>query len=86
MVDDTKRVNKRERDGESDIFTAVFNGQSVNFIIKMDDNARIYAGLSRMRTGTDLYTGKKSGLLILSRKMRSVLTVSVINRMFLPGI
>lgn len=43
LVDDTKRVNKRERDGESDIFTAVFNGQSVNFIIKMDDNARIYA-------------------------------------------
>ena len=36
-------MNKRERDGESDIFTAVFNGQSVNFIIKMDDNARIYA-------------------------------------------
>ena len=43
LVDDVKRVNKRERDGESDIFTAVFNGQSVNFIIKMDDSARIYA-------------------------------------------
>jgi len=43
LVDDAKRVNKRERDGESDIFTAVFNGQSVNFIIKMDDSARIYA-------------------------------------------
>lgn len=26
LVDDTKRVNKRERDGESDIFTAVLTG------------------------------------------------------------
>lgn len=43
LVDDAKRVNKRERDGESDIFTAVFNGQSVSFIIKMDEDARIYA-------------------------------------------
>ena len=42
LVDDVKRVNKRERDGECDIFTAVFNGQSVNFIIKMDDSTRIH--------------------------------------------
>lgn len=29
-------VNKRKKDGESDIFTAVFNGRSVNFIIIED--------------------------------------------------
>lgn len=28
LVNDVERVNKRERDGECDIFTAVFNGQS----------------------------------------------------------
>ncbi len=43
LIEDVTNVNKRERDGECDIFTAVFNGQSVNFIIKMDENYRIYA-------------------------------------------
>lgn len=43
LVDDVANVNKRKRDGECDIFTAVFNGQSVNFIVKMDKNFRIYA-------------------------------------------
>lgn len=42
LIEDVTNVNKRERDGECDIFTAVFNGQSVNFIIKMDENYRIY--------------------------------------------
>ena len=43
LEDDVERVNKRGRDGECDIFTAVFNGQSVNFIIRMDQNYEIYA-------------------------------------------
>lgn len=43
LIDDVAKVNKRRRDGECDIFTAVFNGQSVNFIIKIDENNRIYA-------------------------------------------
>lgn len=29
LTEDAKRVNRHQRDGESDIFTAVFNGQSV---------------------------------------------------------
>lgn len=33
LEEDVKRVNTHERDGESDVFTAVFNGQSVKFII-----------------------------------------------------
>ncbi|WP_141560864.1 hypothetical protein [Butyricimonas sp. Marseille-P3923] len=43
LPEDVTRVNKRERDGECDIFTVVFNGRSVNFIIKMDENCRIHA-------------------------------------------
>lgn len=43
LSDDVTGVNKRERDGECDIFTAVFNGRSVSFIIKMDENYRVYA-------------------------------------------
>lgn len=30
-------VNERQADGESDIFTAVFNGRSVNFVIRVQD-------------------------------------------------
>lgn len=42
-----ERVNKREIDGESDIFTAVFNGQSVNFIIKKENNKIVAEPLER---------------------------------------
>lgn len=40
---DIDKVNKRERDGESDIFTAVFRDRTVNFIIRMDKDKKIYA-------------------------------------------
>jgi len=40
---DTKKVNNRERDGECDIFTAVFNGQTVNFIIRLGHDGDIHA-------------------------------------------
>ncbi|PXZ42711.1 MULTISPECIES: hypothetical protein [Sanguibacteroides] len=43
VENDIDRVNKRQRDGESDIFTAVFSGNKVNFMIKMDANNRIHA-------------------------------------------
>lgn len=43
LVEDIANVNKHERDGESDIFTAVFNNQSVNFIIKSDRDFEIHA-------------------------------------------
>ncbi|MDD3036496.1 hypothetical protein [Bacteroides sp.] len=42
LKEDAKTVGLRKRDGESDIFTAVFNGQKVDFIIRMDVNRRIY--------------------------------------------
>ena len=47
---------------------------------------RLTVGSSRMKAGIDLSIGKRSGPLILSRRMRSVLTVSVINHIFLLGI
>lgn len=40
---DAKNVGIRKRDGESDIFTAVFNGKKVDFIIRMNENKQIYA-------------------------------------------
>ena len=43
LQDDAKEVGLRRRDGESDIFTAVFNGQKVDFIIRTDANKKIYA-------------------------------------------
>lgn len=43
LQDDFKKVNRHERDGESDIFTAVFNGQSVNFILTKDDDDKFHA-------------------------------------------
>lgn len=43
LAADVKKVNQRDRDGEIDIFTAVFNGESVHFTIKMDQNEKIYA-------------------------------------------
>lgn len=43
LVNDAAKVNLHKRDGECDIFTAVFNGQSVNFIIREDNNHKIYA-------------------------------------------
>ena len=43
LQDDAKNVGLRKRDGESDIFTAVFNGQKVDFIIRVDKNRKIYA-------------------------------------------
>ena len=42
LWEDTLRVNQRLRDGESDIFTARFGNQSVNFIIRKVGN-EIYA-------------------------------------------
>lgn len=43
LEDDTEKVNKRERDGESDIFTVVFNGQTVHFIICLNENGEVCA-------------------------------------------
>ena len=43
LAEDVKRVNRHERDGESDIFTAVFNGQTVHFILGLDACQRICA-------------------------------------------
>ena len=43
LWEDAVAVNKRERDGECDIFTVVFNGRSLYFIIRMDDEGEIYA-------------------------------------------
>lgn len=40
---DAKNVGLRKRDGESDIFTAVFNGKKVNFIIRVNKDKQIYA-------------------------------------------
>lgn len=42
LQDDVKNVALRKRDGESDIFTAVFNGKKVDFIIRADANRKIY--------------------------------------------
>ncbi len=43
LAEDAKRVNRHQRDGESDIFTVVFNGQSVHFILGLDAGKRICA-------------------------------------------
>lgn len=43
LAEDVKRVNRHQRDGESDIFTAVFNGQSIHFILGLDADERICA-------------------------------------------
>lgn len=43
LTEDAKRVNRHQRDGESDIFTAVFNGQTVHFILGLDAADRICA-------------------------------------------
>ena len=43
LSEDATRVNRHKRDGECDIFTAVFGGKSVNFIIRKDDNGDLYA-------------------------------------------
>lgn len=43
LRDDIIKVNQHERDGECDIFTALFGGNSVNFIIRKDGNNQIYA-------------------------------------------
>lgn len=43
LEQDARNVGLRRRDGESDIFTAVFNGKRVDFIIRMDESKRIYA-------------------------------------------
>ncbi len=80
----------------------------MNFIIKMDDSARIYAEpleqtnvriecessygreingwIITDESGNRFIYRQRSGPLILSRRMRSVLTVSVINHIFLLGI
>lgn len=41
--EDCKDVSLRKRDGESDIFTAIFNGKKVAFVIHADKNREIYA-------------------------------------------
>ncbi|MCL1608743.1 MULTISPECIES: hypothetical protein [Mediterranea] len=43
LWDDVTNVNLHRRDGESDIFTAVFNGRSVNFLIRKKANGTLYA-------------------------------------------
>ena len=43
LKDDQKKVHQHMRDGECDIFTAVFNAQSVNFIIRMNAGRQVYA-------------------------------------------
>lgn len=41
LIEEATKVNKRIRDGESDIFTAVFNGKTINFILGFDDDYKI---------------------------------------------
>lgn len=43
LSEDATRVNRHKRDGECDIFTAVFGGKSVNFIIRKDSNGDLHA-------------------------------------------
>lgn len=43
LSDDVEAVNKHERDGECDIFTAVFNGRSVHFLVRKDAIGNYYA-------------------------------------------
>lgn len=43
LEQDARSVGLRRRDGESDIFTAVFNGKKVDFIIRMNEKRQIYA-------------------------------------------
>jgi hypothetical protein len=43
LSEDATRVNRHKRDGECDIFTAVFGGKSVNFIIRKDNNGDLRA-------------------------------------------
>ena len=43
LPEDREAVTNRKRDGENDIFTAVFNGRTVHFIICRDSNEHIYA-------------------------------------------
>lgn len=43
LSEDATRVNRHKRDGECDIFTAVFGSKSVNFIIRKDGNGDLYA-------------------------------------------
>lgn len=43
LEQDARKVGLRKRDGESDIFTVVFNGKRVDFIIRMDESRHIYA-------------------------------------------
>lgn len=43
LLDDVVAVNRRERDGESDIFTAVLGKEVVDFIIRLDSNNHVIA-------------------------------------------
>ena len=43
LEQDARTVGLRKRDGESDIFTVVFNGKKVDFIIRMNEKRQIYA-------------------------------------------
>ena len=43
LSEDATRVNRHKRDGECDIFTAVFGGKSVNFIIRKDNGGSLHA-------------------------------------------
>lgn len=43
LTEDITKINKHERDGECDLFTAVFNGQQINFFIRLGTDYKIYA-------------------------------------------
>ena len=43
LSEDATRVNRHKRDGECDIFTAVFGGKSVDFIIRKGDYGSLHA-------------------------------------------
>jgi len=43
LSEDATRVNRHKRDGECDIFTAVFSRKSVNFIIRKDNGGSLHA-------------------------------------------
>ncbi len=43
LLEDLTKVNQHKRDGECDIFTAVFGGQKVDFIVRKDATNKLYA-------------------------------------------
>lgn len=41
--EDCRNVSLRKQDGESDIFTAILNGKQISFVIRADEDRKIYA-------------------------------------------